>query len=186
MRIGHARPSSALVRQSPLVHGRFSFQDEVGGSSPPRPTIRPLTSGNGHPLVSGPEGIAGQRSRPQVLRSYEPYNASDQQVQRLLGPLSEPFGSSYSGRRAHYRAGSLATAGLVVRGRQENTAGEGTRAAVAPAQAHVSAAPCAEPTDPTSSGGSTMGRLSNHSGPTGLSRRAGRAGPGGTAATLGG
>src|SRR5215217_6012452 len=24
-----ARPSSALVRQSPLVHGRFSFQDEV-------------------------------------------------------------------------------------------------------------------------------------------------------------
>ena len=38
MRIGHARPSSALVRQSPLVHGRFSFQDEAGGSSPPRPT----------------------------------------------------------------------------------------------------------------------------------------------------
>src|SRR5918994_280799 len=32
MRIGHARPSSALARQSPLVHGRFSFQDEDPGS----------------------------------------------------------------------------------------------------------------------------------------------------------
>jgi hypothetical protein len=32
MRIGQARPSSApLVRQSPLIHGRFSFQDEVAG-----------------------------------------------------------------------------------------------------------------------------------------------------------
>src|SRR5829696_4360618 len=42
-----ARPSSALlVRQSPLLRGRFSFQDEGGGSSPPRPTIRPLTSRN--------------------------------------------------------------------------------------------------------------------------------------------
>jgi hypothetical protein len=38
MRIGPARPSSALVRQSPLVHGRFSFQDEAAGSSPARPT----------------------------------------------------------------------------------------------------------------------------------------------------
>ena len=68
MRIGHhVRPSSALVRQSPLVRaifvsvevsrrgrragvktspyrgevGLFSDQDEAGGSSPPRPTIRP-------------------------------------------------------------------------------------------------------------------------------------------------
>jgi hypothetical protein len=180
---GQARLS---VRQSPLLRGRFSFQDEVGGSSPPRPTIRHLTSGNGHPFVSGPECIAGQRSRPQVLRSCEPYNASDQQVQQRPGPLSEPFGSSHSGRRAHYRAGSHATAGLAVRGRQENITGEGTRAALAPTQADVSAAPCAEPTDPTSSGGSPMGRLSSRPRPTGLSRRAGRAGPGGTPPTLGG
>jgi uncharacterized protein YbjT (DUF2867 family) len=27
------RPSSALVRQSPLVHGRFSFQDGVNSQS---------------------------------------------------------------------------------------------------------------------------------------------------------
>ena len=36
---GQARLS--LVRQSPLIHGRFSFQDEAGGSSPPRPTTSP-------------------------------------------------------------------------------------------------------------------------------------------------
>jgi hypothetical protein len=28
----------SLVRQSPLIHGRFTFQDEVPGSSPGRPT----------------------------------------------------------------------------------------------------------------------------------------------------
>jgi hypothetical protein len=40
---GHAWLS--LVRQSPLLRGRFSFHDEAGGSSPPRPTTG-LTSGN--------------------------------------------------------------------------------------------------------------------------------------------
>src|SRR5215218_9087045 len=47
MRIGPARPSSALARQSQLVHGRFSFQDEAGGSSPPRPTTRGNATSNG-------------------------------------------------------------------------------------------------------------------------------------------
>jgi len=46
MRIGHARPSSALVRQRPLVYGRFSFQDEAAGSSPARPTTPRLSCGN--------------------------------------------------------------------------------------------------------------------------------------------
>jgi hypothetical protein len=47
MRIGvPGQAQLSLVRQSPLIHGRFTFQDEVGGSSPPRPTIRPLSSGN--------------------------------------------------------------------------------------------------------------------------------------------
>jgi hypothetical protein len=43
---GQARLS--LVRQSPLLllRGRFSFQDEVAGSSPARPTISALSCGN--------------------------------------------------------------------------------------------------------------------------------------------
>jgi hypothetical protein len=40
---GQARLS---VRQSPLLPGRFSFQDEVGGSSPARPTTPTLTCRN--------------------------------------------------------------------------------------------------------------------------------------------
>src|SRR5215207_3320269 len=47
-----ARLSSALlVRQSPLLRGRFSFQDEVPGSSPARPTTPGLTCGNARHLV---------------------------------------------------------------------------------------------------------------------------------------
>jgi hypothetical protein len=46
MRIGHDRPSSTLVRQSPLVQGRFSFQDEGAGSSPARPTTPGLSCEN--------------------------------------------------------------------------------------------------------------------------------------------
>jgi hypothetical protein len=41
---GQARLS--LVRQSPLLRGRFSFQDEGAGSSPARPTTPVLTCGN--------------------------------------------------------------------------------------------------------------------------------------------
>jgi hypothetical protein len=173
---GVARPAERLVSTALSRPSLIRMKSEV--QVLPGPPIRHLTSGNGHPFVSGPEGIAGQRSRPRVLRSCEPYNASDQQVQRLLGPRSEPFGSSHSGRRAHYRAGSLATAGLAVRGMTREHHGRRHPSAVAPAQADVSAAPRAEPTDPTSSGGSPMGRLSSYSSPTGLGRRAGRAGPG--------
>ena len=42
-----ALPSSTLlVRQSSLLRGRFSFQDEAAGSSPARPTKWLLTSGD--------------------------------------------------------------------------------------------------------------------------------------------
>ena len=42
---GRARLS--LVRHSPLLRGRFSFQDEAGGSSPPRPTTSVNATSNG-------------------------------------------------------------------------------------------------------------------------------------------
>ena len=40
---GQARLS---VRQSPLLRGRFSFQDEAAGSSPARPTTPALSCEN--------------------------------------------------------------------------------------------------------------------------------------------
>src|SRR5829696_7232326 len=46
-----ARLSSALlVRQSPLLRGRFSFQDEAAGSSPARPTTLALSCANARRL----------------------------------------------------------------------------------------------------------------------------------------
>jgi hypothetical protein len=58
MRIGRpGRARFSLVQQSPLLRGRFSFQDEAGGSSPPRPTIVVLTCGNSRRL--SPSTAAG-------------------------------------------------------------------------------------------------------------------------------
>jgi hypothetical protein len=43
----NSRPLATRSPSNPSPHdGGFSFQDEGAGSSPPRPTIRPLTSGN--------------------------------------------------------------------------------------------------------------------------------------------
>src|SRR5829696_8973585 len=64
MRIGGpGRARLSLVRQSPLLHGRFSFQDEGAGSSPARPTIPGLTCGNACPLSPPTVAVAVRRLR---------------------------------------------------------------------------------------------------------------------------
>ena len=88
MRIGHARPSSALVRQSPLVHGRFSFQDEAAGSSPARPTTPGVDLRGRSPVVSFNGGCFREGLRTAVL----------ERIPALLS--SEDFGSSVR-REAH-------------------------------------------------------------------------------------
>src|SRR5215216_1926090 len=81
-----ARPSSALVRQSQLVHGRFSFKDEVGGATPPRPTIRPLTSRNARSLL---------RLRPARMHRWSATKSVGPAP--LCGPRSGCLTSSFAG-----------------------------------------------------------------------------------------
>jgi len=82
-----ARPSSAfLVRQSPLIRGRFSFQYEAAGSSPARPTKPPLTSGNASHSASR---YLPNRMHPgwdEVLRAIPERNQKNASEQPLYGP----------------------------------------------------------------------------------------------------
>jgi hypothetical protein len=78
---GHARLS---VRHSPLVRGRFSFQDEAAGSSPARPTTAALGCGNAcrkSPLVAALHPLpphTGLRAHPcAVLYPAPPHRSPD-------------------------------------------------------------------------------------------------------------
>src|SRR5829696_9288981 len=83
---GQARLS--LVRQSPLLRGRFSFQDEAAGSSPARPTIPRLTCANTRLLVPSTAATAVR-----LLRT-----AVSERIPALLS--SDDFGSRVE-REAH-------------------------------------------------------------------------------------
>ena len=177
--------------QSPLVHGRFSFQDEVGGSSPPRPTIRHLTSGNSHPFVSGPkESLVSDH----VRRSCVLVSLRTRLTSKFSG-FSGLFLSCLARRIAVVER--ITTPDRLPQPAWWSADDKRTPRAKAPERRllqrrqmcrlrPVLNQPIRCLADPMSSGGSTMGRLSSHSRPTGLGRRAGRAGPGGTPATLGG
>jgi hypothetical protein len=104
MRIGHARPSSALVRQSPLVHGRFSFQDEAAGSSPARPTKRPLSSGNAGRSASRYQPNRMHPGWDEALRAIPERSRKNASEQPLYGPSvvgDAPDGRLHSGVRTH-------------------------------------------------------------------------------------
>ena len=80
----NSRPSATRSPSNPSPpDGGFSFQDEVGGSSPPRPTIRPPTSGN----AAQPLGL----SRFQLI--------SNQSTG--VGAFEQPHGSLTSGFAGH-------------------------------------------------------------------------------------
>jgi hypothetical protein len=72
MRIGWpGQAQLSLVPQSPLIHGRFTFQDEVPGSSPGRPTtISSQADGIdlGHPSVTETARLAGSCHRRALQR----------------------------------------------------------------------------------------------------------------------
>src|SRR5687768_6664204 len=82
---GQARLS---VRQTPLVHGRFSFQDEAGGSSPPRPTTG-SNQRKRHSAHLECAGVGGYRTKNAYLVTTPRH---DQDAQRLLSVVFGPLG----------------------------------------------------------------------------------------------
>src|SRR5215212_1289117 len=81
----NSRPSATRSPSNPSPpDGGFSFQDEVGGSSPPRPTIRPPTSGN----AAQPLGL----SRFQLISNQSTGG----------GAFEQPHGSLTSGFVGHW------------------------------------------------------------------------------------
>jgi hypothetical protein len=69
-----------------LIHGRFSFQDEAAGSSPARPTNRPVSSGNpGHRVLQ----VQSNRVDPvweEVLGAPLPLSRNNASEQPLCRP----------------------------------------------------------------------------------------------------
>jgi len=78
--------SHATCKNTGLHSGErvIADKDEVGGSTPPRPTIRSLTSGNAD-LSSALGSITGQQQGRWSATLYGPTPPPDQHVCRLLG-----------------------------------------------------------------------------------------------------
>jgi hypothetical protein len=81
----------SLVRQSPLLHGRFSFQDEAAGSSPARPTTPVVICRNARRLSLRSRLLAcvARAQRPQNASLHSPAARAGRQSRAALGAIGQ-------------------------------------------------------------------------------------------------